>query len=98
MRNALSRCWMLGKCHPEAHSAQGSALFGGAMRVVTLLALFPIVAAAQGPQLAPPLFSSLRWRSIGPTSISGRVNDIAVARRAGRPDELYVGFGGGAVE
>jgi len=52
-------------------------------------------AGGQGPQLAPAPFSSLTWRSIGPTSISGRVNDIAVARRTGRPDEFYVGFGGG---
>ena len=53
------------------------------------------VAAQGGPQLAPPLFSSLAWRNIGPTSISGRVNDIAVGRVKGEPDHLYVGFGGG---
>lgn len=48
-----------------------------------------------GPQLAPPLLSSLTWRNIGPTSISGRVNDIAVARAKGQPDQVYIGFGGG---
>jgi len=52
-------------------------------------------AFAQGPQLAPPLFAGLKWRSVGPTSISGRVNDIAVARVPGQPDQLYAGFGGG---
>ncbi len=50
---------------------------------------------AQGPQLAPPVFASLAWRYIGPTSVSGRVNDIAVARVKGQPDQIYAGFGGG---
>src|SRR5580765_6344325 len=61
---------------------------------VTLACALPLHAQG-GPQLAPPLFSSLTWRNIGPTSISGRVNDIAVGRVRGAPDHIYVGFGGG---
>ena len=39
-------------------------------------------AFAQGPQLAPPLFKDLKWRSIGPTIFGGRILDIEVARIA----------------
>src|SRR5262245_16419697 len=63
--------------------------------IAVLVTSLATVAGAQGPQLAPAPFSALKWRSIGPTSISGRVNDIAIGRRSGRPDEIYVGFGGG---
>ncbi len=63
--------------------------------VSTLVVGAAHVLGAQGPQLAPPAFSSLRWRYIGPTSVSGRVNDIAVARVKGQPDQIYAGFGGG---
>ena len=54
-------------------------------------------AASQGPQLASPLFSGLRWRSIGPASIGGRINDIVVTRRHGQPDQLYIAPSGGGV-
>jgi photosystem II stability/assembly factor-like uncharacterized protein len=45
---------------------------------------------SEGPRLAPPAFSSLRWRSIGPAIFGGRINDIEVARIAGQPDQIYV--------
>jgi photosystem II stability/assembly factor-like uncharacterized protein len=53
--------------------------------------------APQGPQLASPLFSDIRWRSIGPASIGGRVNDIVVARVRGQPDQIYIAASGGGV-
>ncbi len=43
-----------------------------------------------GPQLAPPLFSSLRWRNIGPAVFGGRITDIEVVRRRGQPDRIYI--------
>jgi len=43
-----------------------------------------------GPQLAPAPFSSLVWRNIGPTTMGGRLDRIAVARVRGEPDQIYV--------
>ncbi len=71
------------------------------MRIAKALIVVLVVGAsgssafAQGPQLAAPPFSTLSWRNIGPASVSGRVNDIAVGRNRGKPDQIYVGFGGG---
>ena len=47
-------------------------------------------ALAQGPQLSPPLFKDLKWRSIGPAIFGGRILDIEVARVRGQPDQLYL--------
>src|ERR1039458_7911657 len=55
------------------------------------------VVLAQGPQLAPPLFSSLKWRNIGPATFSGRFTDIAVARVPGQPDQIFVAASTGGV-
>src|SRR5215813_10332791 len=53
--------------------------------------------SSTGPRLAPPLFAGLTWRNIGPSTIGGRVDRIAVARRKGEPDQIYViGNAGGA--
>ncbi|HYC50880.1 MAG TPA: hypothetical protein VEB19_07230 [Gemmatimonadaceae bacterium] len=52
---------------------------------------------ASGPRLAPAPFSSMTWRTIGPTSFSGRITDIDVARRTGQPDVIFVGSGSGGV-
>jgi hypothetical protein len=45
---------------------------------------------ARGPQLAPPLFAGLTWRSLGPPIFGGRILDIEVARAAGQPDQIYI--------
>ena len=45
----------------------------------------------------PALFSALRWRSLGPATTGGRVDDFAVARAAGRPDAIYVATAAGGV-
>jgi len=47
--------------------------------------------------LAPALFDGLRWRSIGPASTGGRIDDFAVARVPGAPDAIYVATAGGGV-
>ncbi|HYC50883.1 MAG TPA: hypothetical protein VEB19_07245 [Gemmatimonadaceae bacterium] len=47
-------------------------------------------ATASGPRLAPPLFSHLTWRALGPAIFGGRINDIEVARIPGQPDQIYV--------
>ncbi|HYV99077.1 MAG TPA: hypothetical protein VE967_16595, partial [Gemmatimonadaceae bacterium] len=79
------------------------------MRIRALVLLFAAVSAhAQGPvprqpapppgpQLAPPLFKDLAWRSIGPASVSGRIEDIAVGRAPGQPDQIYVAGASGGV-
>jgi photosystem II stability/assembly factor-like uncharacterized protein len=50
----------------------------------------PQPAAGGGPQLAPSLFSSLRWRNVGPAVFGGRITDIEVVRRRGQPDQIYI--------
>ena len=61
-------------------------------------------APAQGPALprdtaahpdAAALFSSFRFRSIGPASIGGRVDDIEVAPRD--PNVIYIGYATGGL-
>src|SRR5581483_1970563 len=53
--------------------------------------------SSNGPRLAPPLFAGLTWRNIGPSTIGGRVDRVAVARRRGEPDQIYIiGNAGGA--
>lgn len=75
---------------------------------LALLALAATTANAQGraARAAPPMPSasiearqlqSLRWRSIGPSTMSGRVTDFAVARSPGAPDALYVGSASGGL-
>ena len=48
------------------------------------------VVEARGPQLAPPLFACLKWRSLGPPIFGGRILDIEVARATGQPDQIYI--------
>jgi photosystem II stability/assembly factor-like uncharacterized protein len=43
------------------------------------------------------VFSGLKWRSIGPVNTSGRIDDFAVGRVAGRPDAIYVATASGGV-
>lgn len=42
-------------------------------------------------------FSTLPWQRLGPTNISGRVTDVAVAEPRGRTYTMYVGAAGGGV-
>ncbi len=70
-----------------------------------LIALLQTVTGAQarpasGARAAgvdPGVFADLPWRSIGPASTSGRIDDFAVGRRAGSPDAIYVGTASGGV-
>jgi photosystem II stability/assembly factor-like uncharacterized protein len=43
------------------------------------------------------LFSSLPWQHLGPTNISGRATDVAVAEPRGQTYTMYVGTAGGGV-
>jgi photosystem II stability/assembly factor-like uncharacterized protein len=56
-----------------------------------LLAFAAVPAAAQSP------FDSVTWRSIGPVNTSGRIDDIDVARAAGKPDVIYVATASGGL-
>lgn len=54
--------------------------------------------AAAQRSVAPPaapisadMLTGLKWRGIGPATMSGRIADVAVARSPGAPDALYVG-------
>src|SRR5215207_10652498 len=47
-------------------------------------------AESRGPQLAPPLFAGLTWRSLGPPVFGGRILDIDVGRAPGQPDQIYI--------
>jgi photosystem II stability/assembly factor-like uncharacterized protein len=64
------------------------------------LAQGPVPRQAQppaGPQLAPAVFKDVTWRSIGPAAVSGRIDDIAVGRSPGQPDQIYVAGATGGV-
>src|SRR5579872_7601409 len=52
--------------------------------------------AARTP-LDPSLLGALHWRSIGPASTGGRVDDFAVGRVPGAPDAIYVATASGGV-
>ncbi|HJZ78374.1 MAG TPA: hypothetical protein VKE51_41890 [Vicinamibacterales bacterium] len=52
---------------------------------------------AQGGGFDPSRFGNLRWRSIGPASTGGRIDDFAVARVAGQPDSIYVAAASGGI-
>ena len=71
------------------------------MRTHTLLlALLAVTgaAAAQAPELLDPaLLAPIRWRSVGPVSTGGRVDDFAVARVPGEPDQIYIATASGGV-
>ena len=43
------------------------------------------------------MLNALQWRSIGPAATGGRIADLAIARVAGEPMEIYVGTASGGV-
>ncbi len=59
-----------------------------------LLAL-PLFAIAPYGQSAAPLLSAFRFRSIGPASMGGRIDDIAVSESD--PNVIYIGYAVGGV-
>src|SRR6266849_5924408 len=59
-----------------------------------LLAL-PLFAIAPYGQSADPLFSAFTFRSIGPASMGGRIDDIAVSESD--PSIIYIGYAVGGV-
>jgi photosystem II stability/assembly factor-like uncharacterized protein len=50
----------------------------------------PTRADAVGPALAPPMFAGLTWRNIGPTTMGGRIDRVAIGRVRGQPDQIYI--------
>jgi hypothetical protein len=60
--------------------------------MLSLMATIGVASSAggQGPQLAPPAFKDLKWRSIGPAIFGGRILDIEVARIKGQADQIYL--------
>ena len=80
----------------------------GALASAGALALALTAApAAQSPQprhydelrrmAAASPFKNLTWQFVGPTNVSGRVTDIAVAKRPGRTRAIYVATASGGV-
>src|SRR5690242_3226926 len=57
-----------------------------------LAAILIIATSASGQ-----ILNSLNWRSIGPAATGGRIADVAIARRPGRPAEVYVGTASGGI-
>ena len=51
--------------------------------------------AAQAPGEGP--LDGLKWRSIGPANMGGRIADVAVAQVPGAPDAIYVGTATGGL-
>src|SRR5215467_7903748 len=82
------------------------ASLAGALAVLALSG-FAVRPAAQGqpPPVAPPpppinqssdpLLQSFRFRSIGPASMGGRIDDIAVSESD--PNVIYIGYAVGGV-
>jgi photosystem II stability/assembly factor-like uncharacterized protein len=60
------------------------------------LLTFAAGARAQSP-IDPTVLSTLKWRSIGPVNTSGRIDDFAVGRVRGQPDQIYVATATGGV-
>ena len=60
---------------------------GSAVAVSTVRASPAVSAAAP---LDATKLKALKWRGIGPSTMSGRIADFAVARSPGVPDALYV--------
>jgi len=50
----------------------------------------------RGMAAASP-FKNVAWQFVGPTNVSGRVTDVAVAERPGRTRTIYVGMASGGV-
>ena len=71
------------------------------LRPLLLLAVLAIVVAPLGGQapvaIDPSLLSGVTLRAIGPTSVGGRIDDIAVGHTPGRPDAVYVASASGGV-
>ena len=42
-------------------------------------------------------FKDVSWQFVGPTNVSGRVTDVAVAKRPGQTRVIYVGTASGGV-
>jgi photosystem II stability/assembly factor-like uncharacterized protein len=62
------------------------------------LALLTLASSARAQtKLDPAALASLKWRSIGPVNTAGRVDDFAVGRVRGQPDQIYVGTASGGV-
>src|SRR3990172_9603987 len=67
-----------------------------ALAAVTLTLVALSSARAQEPRtLQPEHLESLRWRSIGPANMGGRVAAIALA--PGKPRTYFVGYGTGGL-
>ncbi len=68
------------------------------LSLVIALTLLLATTAAQTPStLDKTLLSGLKWRSIGPTSVGGRIDDFAVGRTPGKPDAMYVASASGGI-
>ena len=71
------------------------------LRSLLLLAVLVIVVTPIGGQtpgaIDPSLLSGVTLRAIGPTSVGGRIDDIAVGHTPGRPDAVYVASASGGV-
>jgi photosystem II stability/assembly factor-like uncharacterized protein len=67
------------------------------VQLTLALVLLPVLAAAQAPAPAPAAgpFDNLRFRGIGPATMSGRIDDFAVLER--NPAVFYVGTATGGV-
>ena len=64
--------------------------------VGTLIAASSAMPAPAGPRtLQPDDLEALKWRSIGPANMGGRVAAIALA--PGNPKTFYVGYGTGGL-
>ncbi len=45
----------------------------------------------------PTAFGNVTWRNLGPTNMGGRVDDIAVGRTRGQPDQIYITASSGGI-
>jgi photosystem II stability/assembly factor-like uncharacterized protein len=65
------------------------------VRLAVPLLAVPVLVAVVGSQGHDPLLSGFRFRSIGPASMGGRIDDIAVSESD--PSIIYVGYATGGV-
>lgn len=88
MSRSLVRGLLLGAAGLLLRSSHAASQAGPRQAAGTAVASTPIDASR---------LKGLKWRNIGPSSMSGRIADFAVARSPGLPDALYVAAAIGGV-
>jgi len=67
------------------------------LRAVLIASCVAAASASAQTRIDAGKLQGLKWRNVGPATMSGRIADFAVARTPGQPDALYVAASIGGV-